>query len=87
MALPTLTLYTRPGCALCEQAAHHLSDLEFRFTPVNIDVDPDLRARWSEHVPVLTWTPAGQAEQVLGKGSFSRGRLGQIKLHLLRLQP
>lgn len=87
MPLPTLTLYTRAGCHLCELAAGNLAALEFDVNPVDIDADPDLRARWSDHVPVLAWTPPGQPEQVLGKGSFSRARLGQLKLLLMRQQP
>ncbi|MHA0041289.1 glutaredoxin family protein [Deinococcus sp. PEB2-63] len=82
--LPTLTLYTRAGCHLCEQAAANLGAAGLAFTPVDIDTFPDLRARWTDHVPVLAWTPPGQPEQVLGKGAFSRARAGQIKLHLMR---
>jgi hypothetical protein len=82
--LPTLTLYTRAGCHLCEQAAANLGAMNVPFTPVDIDAFPDLRARWTDHVPVLVWTPPGQSEQVLGKGAFSRARAGQIKLHLMR---
>lgn len=84
MSTPTLTLYTRAGCHLCEQAAANLGALNVPFTPVVIDTFPDLRARWTDHVPVLAWTPPGQPEQVLGKGAFSRARAGQIKLHLMR---
>ena len=81
---PALTLYTRSGCHLCEQAEANLAAMDLAAQPVDIDTDPDLRARWTDHVPVLTWTPPGQPEQVLGKGAFSRARIGQIKLHLMR---
>ncbi|GGR82138.1 glutaredoxin family protein [Deinococcus sedimenti] len=84
MPLPTLTLYTRAGCHLCEQAAAHLGAMDLAFTPVDIDTAPDLRLRWTDHVPVLAWTPPGQPEQVLGKGAFSRARLGALKLILMR---
>ncbi|MBZ9753417.1 glutaredoxin family protein [Deinococcus sp. HMF7604] len=79
MALPLLTLYHRPGCHLCEQAGAHLDALNFRYEWVNVDADPDLRARYGDDVPVLAC-----GERVLGKGAFSRGRLSQVKVLLLR---
>lgn len=85
MPLPLLTLYTRSGCHLCEQAAAHLRALEFRVVEVDVDGEPELRARYGDDVPVLArQTPAGV--QVLGKGAFSRARLGTLKLALLREQ-
>lgn len=87
MPLPPLTLYTRAGCHLCDLAAEHLAALEFTVQAVDIDRDPQLRARWTDHVPVLAWTPPGGPEQVLGKGAFSRARLSQLKLLLLRAAP
>ncbi len=84
MPLPTLTLYTRAGCSLCDLAAANLDALNFTYRPVDIDQDAALRARWTDDVPVLAYMPPGQAEQVLGKGAFSRARLGQLKLILMR---
>lgn len=83
MPLPTLTLYTRSGCSLCGQAAGHLRALDFVFTEVDVDADPALRARYGDDVPVLVRQTADGA-QVLGKGAFSRTRLGTLKLVLLR---
>lgn len=77
--LPTLTLYTRPGCHLCEQAADHLARLEFRVQSVNVDLDPHLRALHGDHVPVLAL-----GDRVLGRGAFSRARLSTLKLALVR---
>jgi glutaredoxin len=51
------TLYTRPGCHLCEEAKRQIAPLlaEFgaRLTEINIDEDPDLRARYDYDVPVI----------------------------------
>lgn len=77
--LPTLTLYTRPGCHLCEQAAEHLACLDFRVRSVNVDLDPEVRARHGDHVPVLAL-----GDRVLGRGAFSRTRLSTLKLTLIR---
>ena len=78
-ALPTLTLYTRVGCHLCEQAEGNLQALDYRYHPVDVDGDPALRARYGDDVPVLAL-----GERLLLKGVLSRGRLSALKLQLLR---
>jgi glutaredoxin len=47
-------LYTRHGCHLCEVARDQL--LRHGLTPreVDIDADPDLRARYTDSVPVVS---------------------------------
>jgi glutaredoxin len=48
-----LTLLTRQGCGLCEDAAHALRDLGLDFEPVDIDQDAGLRALYNDAVPVV----------------------------------
>ena len=52
-----LTIYSRPGCHLCEEAKSQMAPLltEFgaRLTEINIDEDPQLRARYDYDVPVI----------------------------------
>jgi glutaredoxin len=52
-----VTIYSRPGCHLCEEAKAHMDPLlkEFgaRLTEINIDADPELRARYDYDVPVI----------------------------------
>lgn len=52
-----VTLYTRPGCHLCEEAKAQISPLlaEFgaRLHEVNIDADAELRERFNVDVPVI----------------------------------
>jgi glutaredoxin len=52
-----VTLYSRPGCHLCEEAKEQMAPLlkEFgaRLTEINIDEDPELRARYDYDVPVI----------------------------------
>lgn len=52
-----LTLYSRPGCHLCDEMKQQIAPLVRRYgailREVNIDADPALRARYNEEVPVL----------------------------------
>jgi glutaredoxin len=52
-----VTLYSRPGCHLCDEAKAQIAPLltEFgaRLTEINIDEDPELRARYDYDVPVI----------------------------------
>jgi len=52
-----VTLYTRPGCHLCEDAKSAIAPLlqEFgaRLSEVNIDEDPELRERYGLDIPVI----------------------------------
>ncbi|HEX3742766.1 MAG TPA: glutaredoxin family protein [Bryobacteraceae bacterium] len=54
---PIVTLYTRSGCCLCEDAkrvlaeARRLADFEYR--EFDIDLDPDLCRRYNDEVPVI----------------------------------
>lgn len=77
--LPRLTLYGRPGCHLCEQAAEHLEQLGLPYESRSIAGDSDLEARYGHHIPVLL-----QGERELMRGVLSRPRLTQLKLQLVR---
>ena len=52
-----VTLYTRPGCHLCEEAksliAPLLAEFGARLREVNIDSDPELQERYNLDVPVI----------------------------------
>ena len=51
------TIYSRPGCHLCEEAKQQITPLLKEFgatlTEINIDQDPVLRARYDYDVPVI----------------------------------
>jgi len=57
----TVTLYTRPGCHLCEQALQDLQALQaqhpHRLQQINIEDDPALHKRLLEKIPVLEVGP------------------------------
>ena len=52
-----VTLYTRPGCPLCDEAKLQIAPLlaEFRvhLREINIDADPKLREQYNVDVPVI----------------------------------
>jgi glutaredoxin len=52
-----VTLITRAGCHLCEQAEATLramsSELGFTYVELDVDADPALRAEHSDDVPVI----------------------------------
>ena len=54
---PKVTLYTRSGCCLCEEAKIVLADArrrtDFDYQEFDIDLDPELRRRYNDEVPVI----------------------------------
>lgn len=56
-ARPVVTLYGRPGCTLCDEAAAMLADLEgglgFDTLRVNIEEDDALLRRYMFEIPVV----------------------------------
>ena len=55
--LARITVYTKPGCHLCEDAlrvlTHLQSDAAFTLEEVNIQGDPALLAEYGEQIPVV----------------------------------
>ena len=49
----TLTLLSRPGCHLCDEARDALAGLGLAFTEVDITEDDALHARYLERIPVV----------------------------------
>jgi glutaredoxin len=54
---PRVTLYTRAGCCLCDEAKQVLADArrraDFDYEELDIDLDPELRRRYNDEVPVV----------------------------------
>jgi glutaredoxin len=54
--MPRVTLYSRPGCHLCDDAraviARVCADLGEEYAEVSIDGDPELQRRFGEEIPV-----------------------------------
>lgn len=55
--MKTVTLYTRAGCHLCEDAKRVIEQArrqaEFAYEEKDIDADAELRQRYNEQVPVI----------------------------------
>jgi glutaredoxin len=78
--LPTdhleVTLYTRPGCHLCDEAKSQMAPLlaEFgaRLREVNIDADPNLRELYNLDVPVIFVADRKVAKHRVDPAQFRR---------------
>ena len=57
MKRATVTIYSRPGCHLCDEARAAIRDSgcngEFTLEEVNIDQDAALRERYGNDIPVI----------------------------------
>ncbi len=57
MTRPLVTLYTRAGCCLCDDAKKVLAEArcrtDFDFEEFDIDLDPELLRRYNDEVPVI----------------------------------
>ncbi|HZS49297.1 MAG TPA: glutaredoxin family protein [Bryobacterales bacterium] len=55
--IPRVTLYTRSGCHLCDEAKEQIRRARrrtpFDLEEIDIDSDPGLRALYDEEVPVV----------------------------------
>jgi glutaredoxin len=58
MSTPTLTLYSRPGCHLCDDARAALERVRartaFSLHEVDITTDDELHRRYLERIPVVS---------------------------------
>ena len=71
-----VTIYSRPGCHLCQEAKEQMAPLlkEFgaRLTEINIDEDPELRARYDYDVPVIFLGARKAAKHRIDSAQFRR---------------
>jgi glutaredoxin len=71
-----VTIYSRPGCHLCEEAKAQIAPLlkEFgaRLTEINIDEYPELRARYNYDVPIIFLGARKAAKHRVDPAQFRR---------------
>ena len=85
-----VTIYTRPGCHLCEEAKAAINasgcDGEFILKEVNIDDDPLLREQYGYDIPVIFINGVKVFKHRVDSREFKRKlrRLGRA-LHLALL--
>ena len=86
----TVTLYTRQGCGLCEEAKAELAELEpelpHRLVEVDIESDPGLLKKYLASIPIIEIGPytlsapitKEQIRMTLGAASDRRGQLDKV---------
>jgi len=71
-----VTLYTRPGCHLCEEAKAAMAPILREFgavlQEVNVDEDALLKERYGEDVPVIFIGPRKAAKHRVDLAQFRR---------------
>jgi glutaredoxin len=71
-----VTLYTRPGCHLCEEAKAAIAPLLREFgavlREVNVDEDIVLKERYGEDIPVIFIGPRKAAKHCVDLAQFRR---------------
>ena len=71
-----VTIYTRPGCHLCEEAKASVLASgcagEFSLEEVNIDNDPALRERYGYDIPVILINGIKVFKHRVDAGEFRR---------------
>ena len=74
--MPRITLHTRPGCRLCDDARREmeLARPGLEIDEIDVDSDPHLRARYGLHIPVAV---AGGRE--LFRHRFTATALGMLQ--------
>lgn len=77
--MPRVTLFTRAGCCLCDDARDVLErargKAEFELEQIDIDTDPELRRLYNDEVPVIA---------IDGKKAFKYRVSEQELLHKLK---
>jgi glutaredoxin len=48
-----ITIYTRHGCHLCDDAETLLRRLGFQYIAIDVDTDSALQSRYGDEVPVI----------------------------------
>lgn len=69
-------LYGRPGCHLCNDAAHVLNtlhgDFDFWVERINIDEDLPIREKLNDHIPVVTINGGNRVQEPVNEERLRR---------------
>lgn len=69
--MPTITLYAKAGCHLCDEAREFLenaaADHDFELVEIDIRRDPDLFERYRYRIPVITVDGVERLEGRIGE--------------------
>ena len=76
MSGPRVTLYTRPGCHLCDDARAAIEGVRlrvgFQLEELNIEADEELLRRYLERIPVVAINGHDAFELFLDEAAFER---------------
>jgi len=71
-----VTLYTRPGCHLCDEAKQAMlaarCEEQYTLREINIDLDPDLARRYGWDIPVVLIDGVETFKHRLAPSEFKR---------------
>jgi glutaredoxin len=77
----TLTMYSRPGCHLCDEARAQLlalqGELAFELVEQDIEADDDLHRRYLERIPVIALDGEELFDYFVDEAVL-RNRLGRV---------
>ena len=79
----TVTLYTRPGCHLCDQARDEILRMRdggaaFELDEIDIETDDELHRAYLERIPVVALDGELVCELILDTGAL-RARLDTVR--------
>ena len=80
--MTTITVYSRPGCHLCEEALAAIRALRseappFEVREIDIEGDDELHARYLERIPVVEVDGEIVSELILDRDALS-ARIGTV---------
>jgi glutaredoxin len=79
--VPTVTLYGKPGCHLCDDARATIEQVRaeqpFELVEVDVSLDPRLQRRYGERIPVLELDGEELFELFVDRDALSK-RLGRV---------
>jgi glutaredoxin len=80
--VPTVTLYSRPECHLCDEARNAILEmrdqgLRFELREIDIDSDDELLSRYLERIPVVAVEGEIVSELILDRDAL-RARLDTV---------
>lgn len=83
-------LYGRPGCHLCNDAAHVLNtlhgDFDFWVERINIDEDLPIREKLNDHIPVVTINGGNRVQEPVTEERLRRAFKRALKAEEEALQ-
>ena len=82
--MPTVTLYGKPGCHLCDEARGVVLEVaatrRFELREVDVSIDPGLHRRYGERIPVLALDGEELFEHFVDEATLA----ARVRLRMIR---